>query len=378
MIQELFKLSGARLGLGLGMHIPSMSVLAVLRFPFLSSQHPIRCISAAWKHKIRPLGSLSCAAEPVQSCKAPRDLNTAVLKPTSPDCVCGYLTDVEGNYEYFDAYVGISEVLEWEDPSNTSLRLKDKAFFVFGGDAQDKGAGDIRFTELMISLKRRYSTPAASLSCVSESNSKLSFMVLSLACAGTPTASACSSATETRTSFASHQNSATRSSKHAAKRTRQGRPQARKNAPAVLSRERSVLSSTRTGAKSPVILNAQMKCFGVICVICPSIDGPLNPTSTIAAVINASTAEAVQQASRAYYYLSFRCIHILHLVSLLQYYDDDCNHQKLSSATALASARAERGSATVRPTKSRSRAGFWDCACVRACVRVRARACVRA
>ena len=215
------------------MHIPSMSVLAVLRFPFLSSQHPIRCISAAWKHKIRPLGSLSCAAEPVQSCKAPRDLNTAVLKPTSPDCVCGYLTDVEGNYEYFDAYVGISEVLEWEDPSNTSLRLKDKAFFVFGGDAQDKGAGDIRFTELMISLKRRYSTPAASLSCVSESNSKLSFMVLSLACTGTPTASACSSATETRTSFASRQNSATRSSKHTAKRTRQGRPQARRNAPAI-------------------------------------------------------------------------------------------------------------------------------------------------
>ena len=70
--------------------------------------------------------------------------------------MCGYLTDVEGNFEYFEDYVAISKVLEWEDQSKTALRLKDNALFVFGGDSQDKGCGDIRFTTLMVALKQRY------------------------------------------------------------------------------------------------------------------------------------------------------------------------------------------------------------------------------
>ena len=68
---------------------------------------------------------------------------------------CAYLTDVEGNYDYFCSYVEISKVLNW-----ANAQTKDKivftqkhTMFVFGGDSQDKGIGDIRFTKLLLDLK---------------------------------------------------------------------------------------------------------------------------------------------------------------------------------------------------------------------------------
>jgi hypothetical protein len=77
----------------------------------------------------------------------------SIAKPTRQ---CAYLTDVEGNYEYFERYVEISKVLQWADPKKTSLLLKDGAHFVFGGDSQDKGIGDIRFVKMMLALKEKY------------------------------------------------------------------------------------------------------------------------------------------------------------------------------------------------------------------------------
>mmetsp|Transcript_30047 Transcript_30047/g.48440 ORF Transcript_30047/g.48440 Transcript_30047/m.48440 type:complete len:503 (-) Transcript_30047:159-1667(-) len=73
--------------------------------------------------------------------------------------VCGYLTDVESNYDYFERYLKISKILEWTDNSHTKLKFKrDDAMFVFGGDSQDKGIGDIRFTKLLVALKTEYPT----------------------------------------------------------------------------------------------------------------------------------------------------------------------------------------------------------------------------
>ena len=77
----------------------------------------------------------------------------------SHDCprnCCAFLTDVEGNYEYFERYVEISRVLSWENDQKNSLVLKDGATFVFGGDSQDKGIGDIRFVKIMLALMDRY------------------------------------------------------------------------------------------------------------------------------------------------------------------------------------------------------------------------------
>ena len=48
--------------------------------------------------------------------------------------VCAYVTDVEGNLDYFERYVAISRVLAWADEEKTKLTFKrDDAIFVFGG-----------------------------------------------------------------------------------------------------------------------------------------------------------------------------------------------------------------------------------------------------
>ena len=78
----------------------------------------------------------------------------------------GYVTDVEGNLDYFMKYVDHSQVLAVEsiDYDDTrkeniisfTLSLVDGGFFVFGGDAVDKGLGDIRLVTALVDLKHRY------------------------------------------------------------------------------------------------------------------------------------------------------------------------------------------------------------------------------
>jgi len=49
----------------------------------------------------------------------------------------GFLTDVEGNLEYFDRWVQRSEVLKYDASGRLQL-LHDSAYFVFGGDVMDR------------------------------------------------------------------------------------------------------------------------------------------------------------------------------------------------------------------------------------------------
>jgi hypothetical protein len=71
--------------------------------------------------------------------------------------VCAYLTDVEGNLDFFEKYVRISKVIEWVDSKKNKLRFKQKdSMFVFGGDCQDRGIGDIRFVNLLLNFKSEY------------------------------------------------------------------------------------------------------------------------------------------------------------------------------------------------------------------------------
>mmetsp|Transcript_22897 Transcript_22897/g.52454 ORF Transcript_22897/g.52454 Transcript_22897/m.52454 type:complete len:593 (+) Transcript_22897:101-1879(+) len=78
-----------------------------------------------------------------------------------------YLTDVEGNWEYFLRYVALSTILYWDEcsqherPSSSApvlgrLSLRTGGILVFGGDATDKGPGDIRFVRCLVSLKLRF------------------------------------------------------------------------------------------------------------------------------------------------------------------------------------------------------------------------------
>jgi len=52
---------------------------------------------------------------------------TIMSAGTSAKRVCGFLTDVEGNYEYFQRYVAISKVLSWASDKQDKLELKDGA-----------------------------------------------------------------------------------------------------------------------------------------------------------------------------------------------------------------------------------------------------------
>ena len=71
----------------------------------------------------------------------------------------GYVTDVEGNLEYFKKFVRQSNVLRLVAESDLELVLDlydDSCYFVFGGDSVDKGPGDIRLNRALVSLKRKH------------------------------------------------------------------------------------------------------------------------------------------------------------------------------------------------------------------------------
>ena len=68
----------------------------------------------------------------------------------------GYVTDIEGNLEYFKRYVShSSSVLSYENET-CKLVLKEGCYFVHGGDVVDKGNGDIRLCRQLVDLKKRY------------------------------------------------------------------------------------------------------------------------------------------------------------------------------------------------------------------------------
>jgi hypothetical protein len=58
----------------------------------------------------------------------------------APSYITAFVTDVEGNLEYFQRCVDHSTVLEYADAARTRLRLRGDAQFVYGGDVCDKGA----------------------------------------------------------------------------------------------------------------------------------------------------------------------------------------------------------------------------------------------
>lgn len=72
-----------------------------------------------------------------------------------------FLTDVEGNWEYMVHFVSLSHVLFWDGEERGAwgpgqLCMREDGYLVFGGDAVDKGPGDIRVVKTLLSLKQRY------------------------------------------------------------------------------------------------------------------------------------------------------------------------------------------------------------------------------
>lgn len=92
--------------------------------------------------------------------------SAAAARPPRPspsgNFLVEFVTDVEGNWEYFLQCVKLSKILCWEGddrgvwgPGELSLR-EGSGIFVFGGDAQDRGHGDVRFGKTLVGLKKKF------------------------------------------------------------------------------------------------------------------------------------------------------------------------------------------------------------------------------
>ena len=68
----------------------------------------------------------------------------------------GYVTDIEGNYSFWQRYIDLSQVLT-RNETTKNIELKNEGcHFVFGGDLWDRGPGDMRVLGDLLKLKRRY------------------------------------------------------------------------------------------------------------------------------------------------------------------------------------------------------------------------------
>jgi hypothetical protein len=74
-----------------------------------------------------------------------------------------YVTDIEGNWNYWDRFVRVSDVLkltEKVDPTTKAIdreiNLKENCHLVFGGDVCDRGPGDLRVVRELLDLKEAY------------------------------------------------------------------------------------------------------------------------------------------------------------------------------------------------------------------------------
>lgn len=72
----------------------------------------------------------------------------------APPEVVAYVSDLEGDIQFWRRYVAVSKVL-FPQPDGT-VGLKEGAHFVFGGDAVDHRPGDLEVLEELLALKRRY------------------------------------------------------------------------------------------------------------------------------------------------------------------------------------------------------------------------------
>lgn len=74
----------------------------------------------------------------------------------TPSCrmLTSFLSDIEGCRDYFGRFVRISKVVYADDAGR--LQLRDGTRFVLGGDAFDKGDGDLAVCRALVDLKARY------------------------------------------------------------------------------------------------------------------------------------------------------------------------------------------------------------------------------
>ena len=84
----------------------------------------------------------------------PMSHHHARIKCSPSSAIVGFCTDVEGDFDFWNRYVSISQVLS-RDTHSGRLQLADGAHFVFGGDSVDWGSGDLEFLRELLDLHDR-------------------------------------------------------------------------------------------------------------------------------------------------------------------------------------------------------------------------------
>ncbi|CAE7226602.1 unnamed protein product, partial [Symbiodinium pilosum] len=68
-----------------------------------------------------------------------------------------FITDCEGDYQYWSRCVALSEVVEFNSEGSLSFKRRDaQDYFVFGGDVFDKGLGDLRIAGQLLEFKKSH------------------------------------------------------------------------------------------------------------------------------------------------------------------------------------------------------------------------------
>ena len=65
-----------------------------------------------------------------------------------------FVTDVEGNLDYWNRWIDISQSVYRQ--GSKELELRDNHWLVYGGDIWDRGPGDLRVVSELVGIKKKY------------------------------------------------------------------------------------------------------------------------------------------------------------------------------------------------------------------------------
>eukprot|EP00928_Gymnodinium_smaydae_P063001 TRINITY_DN4670_c0_g1_i2.p1 TRINITY_DN4670_c0_g1~~TRINITY_DN4670_c0_g1_i2.p1 ORF type:complete len:938 (+),score=184.29 TRINITY_DN4670_c0_g1_i2:108-2816(+) len=123
------------------------------------TQNPFCVGNGYWAGKPRACSPTGAVDRDRRRCCTPPNRPPVVGDKTQIE----FITDIEGNWNYLLEFIESSKVLYWRGPTRGpwgpgQLEIRPDCVLVFGGDAVDKGPGDIRICKTLLSLKWRYPT----------------------------------------------------------------------------------------------------------------------------------------------------------------------------------------------------------------------------
>jgi hypothetical protein len=101
-----------------------------------------------------PLAATSRLRTCARTARLEYSSSARAMAADEPELVVDFLTDLEGNLEYFDRWVAQSNAVRYK-PGTTELELThERAYFVFGGDLMDRFDGSLRLARRVVDLKK--------------------------------------------------------------------------------------------------------------------------------------------------------------------------------------------------------------------------------